>query len=110
MNLVLLLNSLGVGLGAAGLAWLAGVAVALATAAAGPHARQALRILTILNLALPPFLVANVWLDLTATWRSLTAAPVVARESLPLTALALASLLWPLTTLLVMGAWNKLER
>ncbi|HRI16078.1 MAG TPA: ABC transporter permease subunit, partial [Verrucomicrobiota bacterium] len=109
MNASLLLNSLAVALGTLTLAWLAGLVMAIATATASPRTRRVWLGLTILNLALPPFLIANVWLDLTATWRSLSSPQAVAGGSLPLTALAVSSLLWPLTSLLMLGGWGKLQ-
>ena len=108
MSLSLLFNSLAVGFGTALLALCAGVVVALVAAASGRF-RSVVLLLAAANLALPPFLAANAWLDLTTNWRALAAPEVVAFRSLPLTALVLASLLWPLTTFLVLGAWTKLQ-
>ena len=71
MSWTLLRNSLGVGLGAALLALVAGVVVAL-VAVASERLRPAVLTLAAANLALPPFLAANAWLDLTANWRALS--------------------------------------
>jgi len=109
MSLPLLLNSLGVGIGATLLALAAGLGVALAAAVAGPRERTVWLGLALLNFALPPFLAANAWLDLTAGWRALTSPAVVAGLSLPLTALVLATLLWPVVSLLIWGAWSRLQ-
>jgi ABC-type Fe3+ transport system permease subunit/DNA-binding beta-propeller fold protein YncE len=108
MSLLLLLNSLAVGFGTALLSLCAGIAVAL-VAAAGGRWRSFVLTLAAANLALPPFLAANAWLDLTANWRALASPELVAFRSLPLTAFVLATLLWPLTTFLALGAWTKLQ-
>ncbi len=103
-----MLNSLAVGLGTTLLALVAGLLVALAVAGAS-RGRGLLLGCTAACLALPPFLATNAWLDVTADWRGLMSPEVVERGSLFLTALTLASLLWPLTTFLVLGAWTKLQ-
>ena len=108
MNWVLFRNSLGVGLGAALLALVMGTAVAL-VALAQARFRPVVLVLAAVNLALPSFLSTNAWLDLTANWRALAAPETVALRSLPLAALVLASLLWPLTAFLALGAWSKLQ-
>ncbi|HTH48698.1 MAG TPA: 6-bladed beta-propeller [Candidatus Limnocylindria bacterium] len=108
MNWTLFRNSVGVGFGTALLALVAGVAVAL-VALAYARLRPAMLVLAAVNLALPPFLSTNAWLDLTANWRALATPETAALRSLPLTALVLATLLWPLTTFLVLGAWAKLQ-
>lgn len=108
MSFTLLLNSLAVGCGTTLLALGTGLLMALAVVAAG-RGRGCLLAATAACLALPPFLVTNAWLDITAGWRGLMPPEVVERGSLFLTALTLASLLWPLTTFLVLGAWTKLQ-
>ena len=108
MNLSLLLNSLAVGLGATALALVFGFAVAMA-AAASARWRGAVLACAAASLAMPPFLAANAWLDLTADWRATGAPETVALRSLPLTAWVLSTLLWPITTFLVLGAWSKLQ-
>jgi iron(III) transport system permease protein len=108
MSPTLLLNSLAVGLGTTLLAIGAGLLVALAVAA-GARGRSPLLASAAACLALPPFLATNAWLDVTAGWRGLMSPEVVERGSLFLTALTMASLLWPLTTFLVLGAWTKLQ-
>ncbi len=104
----LFFNSLAVGLGTPLLALGAGLLVALAVASVSRR-RGFLLVATAACLALPPFLVTNAWLDVTADWRGLMSPEVVERGSLFLTALTLASLLWPLTTFFVLGAWTKLQ-
>jgi len=106
---MLLVNSILVAFGTVVLALLSGLGVALAVATAGPKLRTLLLGLAAACLALPPFLVTNTWLDVTADWRGLMPPEVVGRGSLVLTALTLASLLWPLTTFLTLGAWSKLQ-
>ncbi len=108
MSWTLLVNSLGVGTGATVLALLAGFAVAMA-AVASARWRGAVLACAAASLAMPPFLAANAWLDLMAGWRATGAPETVALRSLPLTALVLATLLWPITTFLVLGAWSKLR-
>jgi ABC-type Fe3+ transport system permease subunit len=108
MSPTLLLNSLAVGLGTTLLALGAGLLVALAVAAAS-RGRGFILGCSAACLALPPFLATNAWLDVTAGWRGLMSPELVERGSLFLTALTLASLLWPLTTFLVLGAWTKLQ-
>ncbi len=108
MTLTLLLNSLTVGLGTTLLALGAGLLFALAVASA-PRGRGLLLGCAAACLALPPFLATNAWLDVTAGWRGLMSPEVVERGSLFLTTLTLASLLWPLTTFLVLGAWARLQ-
>ena len=108
MSWTLLINSLGVGTGATVLALVAGFAAAMA-AAASARWRGTVLACAAASLAMPPFLAANAWLDLTAGWRATGAPETVALRSLPLTAFVLATLLWPITTFLVLGAWSKLQ-
>lgn len=109
MSGMLFIGSLVVGVGATALALGAGVLVALAVVGAGRRLRTLLLLLAILNLALPPFLVASHWLDLTSRWRAMATSGALAGGSWLLTALTLASLLWPLVTLLLLGAWSRLQ-
>src|SRR5439155_2209537 len=65
--------------------------------------------LAVVTLALPPFLVCNAWLNylgLTGVWRSWLPFEIY---SLKGAALILALMLWPITALLVSGAWQRLE-
>ena len=109
MSATLLFNSLAVALGAGSLALAMGLVVALAGAAAGIRERKVWWILLLLNLALPPFLSANAWLEVTAGWRALAPASALSMGSLFLTSVVLASLLWPVVSLLVGSAWGRLQ-
>lgn len=109
MNWSLLGNSLWVSALATILAAGLGVASALWAAGLGRRARTALFAAAIAALALPPFLVTNCWLDLlgdTGVWRSWLPVRIL---SLGGAAWILALLTWPITMLLVFGAWQQLE-
>jgi ABC-type Fe3+ transport system permease subunit/sugar lactone lactonase YvrE len=109
MNWVLLRNSLLVGgfttllsvtLGFLSALWLAGLNGRLRTGVLGA---------AILALALPPFLVTNCWLHFlgrTGVWHSWLPLNIF---SLGGTVWVLTLLLWPLSLLLVWGAWQRLE-
>src|SRR6266496_3098678 len=65
--------------------------------------------LAVVALALPPFLVTNCWLDLlgeTGAWRSWLPLNIF---SLGGTVWILSLMLWPITTLLVLSGWRRLE-
>lgn len=109
MSATLLINSLAVALGAGLLALALGLVVALAGAAAGDRERQIWGALMLLNLALPPFLSTNAWLDVTAGWRALAPPAAVSLGSLFLTSVVLASLLWPVVSILVGSAWGRVQ-
>ena len=109
MNWRLLFNSLLVAGGTTLLAVALGFIAALALNASSSRGRRVWLVMIITNLALPPFLVTNTWLDLLGGNGML-------RRWLPLNiyslggAVALLALLtWPITALLVSGAWRKLE-
>ena len=108
MNWPLFLNSLLVSGGTTLLAGATGLAVALWFATAGTRGRWLL-ILVVAALALPPFLVTNTWLDLLGANGKLTRWLPWNIYSIPGAILLLASLMWPMTTLLVLGAWRRLE-
>src|SRR5258706_111584 len=109
MNWLLVRNSLLVGslttllagsLGLVGALWLAGL-----------EKRWRFRILAvaILSLALPPFLVTNCWLDLlgyTGLWRRWLSLNII---SVGGTVWILSLLLWPITLLAVLSAWQRLQ-
>jgi len=108
MNWLLLKNSILVSGGATLLAVVLGLAAALFIAGVS-RGRRALIGAVLVALALPPFLVTNTWLD----WLGQSGA---LRRWLPLNiyslggaAALLAMLHWPITTLLALGAWNRLE-
>lgn len=86
-----------------------GTLAALALAGAGGWLRSALTAMTFLAAALPPFLGANHWLDLTAHWRALAGSSALGAGSWALAVLCLAALLWPVVTLLLLGAWTRLQ-
>ena len=129
MNWRLLLNSLLVSGGATVLAVAAGFVAALALGAAGERGRnvgQAASLtrtgrmpvlpwrrlwlaMMIASLALPPFLVTNCWLDLLSGNGALRRWLPLNIYSLGGAVALLALLMWPITALLVSGAWRKLE-
>src|SRR5208283_3927610 len=109
MNWLLLKNSLLVGglttLVAAGLGFLA----ALWLAGLEGRWRKCLLAVAIMALALPPFLVTNCWLDLlgyAGVWRGWLPLNIV---SLGGTIWILSLLTWPITLLMVLSAWQRLE-
>ena len=109
MNISLWWHSFAVAIGAWAVALLAGLAMAVTVATAGPALRRWGCAAGAVTLALPPFLPANCWLEITAAWRSTIGAEASAIAMLPLTAMVLGLGLWPVTLFLVLGAWRKLE-
>src|SRR6266853_681322 len=109
MNWLLLRNSLPVGslttllagsLGLVGALWLAGLV---------KRWRFQILAVAIVSLALPPFLVTNCWLDLlgyTGAWRRWLPLNII---SVGGTVWILSLLLWPITLLAVLSAWQRLE-
>jgi len=109
MNWPLLLNSLLVSGLTTVLAATMGFAVALALACVPGNWRKLLVLASVLALVLPPFLVTNCWLELlgnNGAWRGWLPLNIY---SLGGTVWLLTLLTWPLTTLLTLGAWNRLE-
>jgi iron(III) transport system permease protein len=109
MNWPLLLNSLLVSGLTTLLAGALGFAVALALASLEPHWRSCLLLASVVALVLPPFLVTNCWLELlgnNSAWRTWLPLNIY---SLGGTVWLLTLLTWPPTTLLVLGAWSRLE-
>ena len=109
MNWPLLLNSLLVSGLTTVLAGALGFIVALALAACGKRVRQFLLFASVLALVLPPFLVTNCWLELlgnNGSWKSWLPLNIY---SLGGTVWLLTLLTWPLTTLMTLGAWSRLE-
>jgi ABC-type Fe3+ transport system permease subunit/sugar lactone lactonase YvrE len=109
MNLVLLRNSLLVGSTTAVLSMSFGFISALWLAGLPPRLRTCFLTAAILALALPPFLVTNSWLDFlgqTGVWHTWLPFNIF---SLGGTVWVLSLLLWPLSFLLVWGAWQRLE-
>lgn len=109
MNWLLLQNSLLVAGGATLLAIAFGVLAALCLAGWPCAWRAGGLALAVVALALPPFLVTNSWLHFlgpTGTWRSWLPFNVVSFAG---TIWILSLLLWPISLLLVLGAWQRLE-
>jgi iron(III) transport system permease protein len=107
--MTLLLNSLAVAGLAAALAAVFGVAAAVALGGLPARGRPAGWAAAAACLAMPPFLTANAWLELTQGWRTALPWELAHGLSLPLVALLLALLTWPAVTLAVQGAWTVLE-
>ena len=109
LNWLLLKNSLLVGGLTTVLAVLLGLTVALWLAGLNKPWANILFALAISDLALPPFLVTNSWLDLfgeSGAWHHWFPLPIF---SLAGTVWVLSLLLWPITLLAVRGAWQRLE-
>lgn len=109
VNWPLLQNSLLVSGGATLLALALGLAVALWAAALSARARAAVLAGAVTTLALPPFLVTNCWLHYlgpAGVWHGWLPLELM---SLPGAAWVLALLYWPVTTLLALAAWQRLE-
>ncbi len=109
MNWLLLTNSLLVSALATLLAVSFGYAAALWLGGLGPRFRYLFVTLAIVALAMPPFLVTNCWLDLLGNggiWRSWLPLNIF---SLGGAVWLLALLLWPLTALMVSGAFCRLQ-
>src|SRR5207249_2755525 len=109
MNWLLLRNSLLVGSLTTLLAGSLGLFAALWLAGLQKRWRFRILAVAIVSLALPPFLVTNCWLDLLGYAGSL-------RRWLPLNIVSiggtiwiLSLLLWPITLLAVLSAWQRLE-
>src|SRR5262245_7043861 len=108
MNWLLLKNSLLVSGGATLLAVALGFAASLFIAGVA-RGRRALFGAVLIALVLPPFLVTNTWLDLLGQSSALRRWLPLNIYSLGGAAALLALLHWPITTLLALGAWNRLE-
>jgi iron(III) transport system permease protein len=86
-----------------------GFAVALTLASVPTRWRNPLLLAAVIALVLPPFLVTNCWLELlgnNGAWRGWLP---LSLYSLGGTVWLLTLLTWPLTTLLTLGAWSRLE-
>jgi iron(III) transport system permease protein len=109
MNWPLLLNSLAVGSLTTLAAGVVGFVAALVLAACEQRVRKLLLVAAVIALALPPFLVTNCWIELlgaNGTWKTWLPLNIY---SLGGVVWLLTLLTWPLTTLLVLGAWSRLE-
>ncbi|MBK9138650.1 MAG: hypothetical protein IPM17_07800 [Verrucomicrobia bacterium] len=109
MNWTLLQNSLLLGASATVTAAVLGWIVALFLATLGPSGRAGGLALAAVALVLPPFLVTNCWLSLLGHTGTLRRWLPLEIYSLAGAAWILALLLWPLTTFLVLGAWQRLD-
>ncbi len=105
-----LLNSLMVAAGATAMAVWLGCGVALFWVGSGRAMRRGLEILAGVVLAMPPFLVANCWLELTAGWRLDWGGERSATAFLPVTSGVLALLTWPVPAIAGMAALGRVER
>ncbi len=94
---------------AGGLAWVAGLAWVLAWLGMGRRGRTLWVGAAVATLAMPSFLVANVWLELSAGWRLEWGGERSATAMLPWAALVLASLTWPLPALLALGGGGRVS-
>jgi iron(III) transport system permease protein len=109
LNWPLLSNSLLVSATTALLSVAAGTLIALGLAIISPRLRIIGFAAVISTLALPPFLVLNSWLELFGASGLFRAWLPVPLYSLAGTILVLSSGLWPIATLLVLGAWDRVE-
>ncbi|MBI5772760.1 MAG: hypothetical protein HZA89_03330 [Verrucomicrobia bacterium] len=108
MNWPLLQNSLLISATATLLALALGLGVALWLAILPARWQRVVLVLTIVALALPPFLVVNCWLNYlgqTGAWRRWLPVNLF---SLGGTVWLLALLLWPVSALAVFGAWRRI--
>ncbi len=105
-------NSLAVTVGATGVAVVLGFVVALAAHLSGPLQRRVWLGLAIVVLVLPGFFVAGLWMDwvgFAGAWRIGNGWWVERWLPLICSAGVLALLLWPVTTLLLTGVWDRTD-
>lgn len=103
-------NTVGVAGGAAVVASLLGWAFAGALLGAGRSLRRVAWFLAAASFALPPFLVANCWLELSSPWRLALGAERAGIAMLPLVAVVLGLMHWPVAAFLAGGAWSRVDR
>src|SRR5437667_147680 len=109
MNWTLLKNSLLISALTTLLATVIGFLAALFLAGLEPRRRRWFLALAVMALALPPFLVTGCWLHLlglTGVWRGWLPFDIY---SLGGTVWILSLMLWPISLLLILGAWQGLE-
>src|SRR5437870_11542713 len=109
MNWTLLENSLLISALTTLLATVIGFLAALFLAGLEPRRRRWFLALAVMALALPPFLVTGCWLHLlglTGIWRGLLPVNIY---SLGGAVWILSLMLWPVTLLLTLAAWHRLE-
>lgn len=109
MNWPLLQNSLIVAGTTAAMAAVFGVIAALWLATLGTRWRSIFLALTIVALALPPFLVTNCWIEMLGETGLLRRWLPFNIYSLGGTIWILTLLLWPITTLAALATWRRLE-
>lgn len=114
MNWILLKNSLWVAGLTTALAVCLGFGSALWLAALSRRWQRVFLAGAMMALAMPPFVVTNCWLDLSAYWAARLGQPALLAVpgsifSLLGTAWILGLLLWPITLLAVWSAWRRLE-
>jgi ABC-type Fe3+ transport system permease subunit len=109
MNWTLLQNSLVLAAGVTCLAAGMGLAAALFHLCLPPLGRSLIRVLAVVSLAWPPFFVANCWLELLSPGTVIRDSLGVNPFTLGGTLWILALLLWPITFLMVSGAWARLQ-
>lgn len=105
----LIANSVWVGVGAAALAVGLGFLVALAAVSSPAWMRTAIYFTAAAALALPPFLIANVWLELTSEWRARLGAESSVHAMRPVTALVLGLMYWPIPFLFITSTWHTIQ-
>ena len=98
--------AVGAGILAAGFGW----AFATSWMRSGRQWRPWLLAIAAVNQALPPFLLANCWLEISSAWRLDWGGETSAQAMLPLTALVLAGMHWPIPAILLIGGWSRVER
>src|SRR5262249_39617362 len=94
---------------AAALAVTLGFASAVWMAALSTRWRACFLVVAVVALTLPPFLVCNTWLHflgLTGVWRSWLPFEIY---SLKGAILILALMFWPITALMMLGTWQRIE-
>ena len=110
MNWRLLGNSLAVSALTTLLACGFGFCAAVCLSALASRARKVAFVASVVALMLPPFLATNCWIHLlgaTGVWRRWLPLSIY---SLAGVVWILALIYWPITLLVVLGAWQKLER
>ncbi len=108
MSGTLLLHSLLVAVGATLLAMGFGLLAALAVWGLPPVWQKLAAIVPLTNALLPPFLLGNAWLGWMASWRAMQSPEFLEWTNLPLTAAALGGLLWPIPSLVVFQALDRI--
>ena len=110
MNWRLLGNSLIVSAATTLLACAFGFCAAVCLSAFPNRTRRMALVVSVLALMLPPFLATNCWIHLlgaNGVWRAWLPLNIY---SMPGVIWILSLMYWPITLLLVLGAWQKLER